>query len=293
MTTMIHNCLNQRTWSQWLARTPIRVARANDAGRGTDHRSSFPMPRSVSGTRFALVFPGSWQGMRAIALCLLLAIVTLAPSAAAAAGGWEGRIRTLESRLDSHQWKEAVDQSVKVRAKLLKKFRDPGVTPTLIAKTLVVQAIAEANLGRDDDALWHWHAAQNYLAGLPAMDLSAYGRAAQILAGRALDDVPATRPAAAADPQRRRRRDHGVEIRRPVPPEYPKSLAKSGVEGAVVVKIIVGTGGRAHQPVVLDAGLVPAMAFPALEALKDWLFSPAERDGQPVAVYFELKIRYR
>jgi len=210
---------------------------------------------------------------------LLLAIVILAPSADAAAGGWEGRIRTLESRLDSHQWKEAVDQSVKVRGKMLKKFRDPGVTPTLIAKTLVVQAIAEANLGRDGDALWHWHAAQNYLAGLPAMD--------------ALDDVPAIRPVRSPAPQRRRRRDHGVEIRRPVPLVYPKSLAKSGIEGAVVVKIIVGTGGRAHQPVVLDAGLVPAMAFPALEALKDWLFSPAEQGGQPVPVYFELKIRYR
>lgn len=222
---------------------------------------------------------------------VLLAIAILSPPAVAA-DKWEREIGSLESLLESRDWKKAVERSAEVRGKMVRKFQDPAATPARIAETLVVQAIAEANLGRDDDALWHWHTAQNYLEGLPATDLAAYGRAAEILAGRALDDVPPI-PAPPAEAQRRKKRDREVKIKGPVQPVYPKSLAKSGMEGAVVVKIIVGVDGRAHQPVVLDAGLVPAMAFPALEALREWLFSPAEKEGQEVPVYYELKIRYR
>ncbi len=218
-----------------------------------------------------------------------LILVSAAGPALGAGGKWQRAVQDLESQLEHGDWKKTLERCEKQRGKMIGKFADPGLTPELIAQTLLLQAVAEANLGRNDDALWHWHSAQNYLDGLPDMDLSGMGRAASILAGRSLDDVPEV-PMAKEKSDRSRYRE--VKIKRPVRPTYPKALSKTGIEGGVVVKIVVGAGGKPHQPVVLEAGLKPLMAFPALEALRGWRFTPAQEGKEPIAVYYELKINY-
>lgn len=208
----------------------------------------------------------------------------------AAAADWGRKLDGLQELLERREWKEAAERGARLREDLVAHFEDAGSTPQLIAQTLVLQAIAEANLGRDEKAVWHWQTAENYLEGLAETDLSAYGRAAEVMAS----ESPAATPAAAGAPEpgKRRNRYREVKVRTAVQPSYPKSLRKTGQEGHVVVRVIVGVDGKAHQPLVKEAGIVPTMAFPALEALQGWRFTPAERDGRPVAVYYELRIRY-
>ena len=220
-----------------------------------------------------------------------LAVALLPPNAEAASSRWTKDIEQLERRLDRSDWKGAVDRAVKLRERMLTKLDRASSASQDLARTLVVQAIGEANLGRDQAALWHWFSAQNYLEGLVDLRLEAYGRAASILEGRGLGDLP-------QDSSTSRAHDEAeeyvpVESLLTVEPSYPRSLKKSGKQGAVIVRIVVATDGRPHQPLVQEAGLVPTMAFPALEALKDWRFAPASRDGEPVSVYYELKIHYR
>ena len=226
---------------------------------------------------------------RHVAVIVASLLVWASVPAAGAGDKWQRAVRKLDSQLERSDWKKTLDRCQKQRDKMIDHFADPGVTLQLAAQTLLIQAVAEANLGRDAAALWHWHSAQNYLEGLPAMDLSGMGRAASILGGLSLDDVPVV-PIVEEPNDNSRRRE--VKIKQPVRPTYPKALVKSGVEGSVVVKIIVGTDGRPHQPVILGAGLEPLMAFPALEALRDWRFTPAQQDEEPTAVYYELKINY-
>lgn len=224
-------------------------------------------------------------------LVVLLLVLGLSAPGLAGEGRWSSKLERIESDLGSGEWKKALDRCATVRAKMLTDIERAPELARTAARALRLQAIAEANLGRDDAARWHWLAAQSFL-GAPDLDLSEMGRAESILATASLDEMPQTwiaEPAAAEGSQRYRQ----VRIRRPVEPTFPRALRKSGKVGQVHLEIVVDPSGRARRPRVLDAGLVPTMAFPVLDALRLWQFDPGQRGSEPVAVLYELRIDYR
>jgi hypothetical protein len=216
----------------------------------------------------------------------------LAGMAVAADKKWTKEVESLEAGLDAKEWKRTADRAVKLRERMVEKVGEANELTDPIARTLAIQAIAEANLGRDDEALWHWHAAQSFLAGLESQDLTAYGRAGQILGGRAPRESPGNLGAPVSE-EGKPRRYQEVKIRKAIEPLYPRSLGKAGLAGELRVRIDVGIDGRASRPEILDAGFVPTMAFPALEALRQWTFTPAVEGERPLPVLYELKILYR
>jgi TonB family protein len=78
-----------------------------------------------------------------------------------------------------------------------------------------------------------------------------------------------------------------------ITPEYPEIGREAGVEGLVVVKVLVGKDGR-----VLDARLdekhqVPLLNEAALAAARQWVFTPALANGRPVAVWSAIPFHFR
>ena len=208
-----------------------------------------------------------------------------------ASSKWQGRVERIERKLDAGDWKSVLEESAELRKKIVAKVDDAVELLPSAAKTLVLQAIAEANLGREDDARWHWYSAQSYLDDLPALDLAGHGRAAELLSALSVDDMPEEWNAPAASDQQERYRE--VKIREPVEPRYPRSLRRSSKEGKVSLEIVIDASGRARRPRILDAGLVPTMAFPVLDAVQRWQFDAARRGETPVAVLYQLRIDYR
>lgn len=80
------------------------------------------------------------------------------------------------------------------------------------------------------------------------------------------------------------------ELVEEVPAEYPPEAAAAGVEGAVVLSIVISEAGEVLQAVVTDPGPHPALAAAALHAVQRFRFRPAEIDGVPTAV--EITYRY-
>jgi TonB family protein len=222
--------------------------------------------------------------MRGGVFTALLLLAALAGQADAATDRWAKEVARLEERLAKKDWKETLDRSVDLRRKMLERIDEAGELIKPLAQTLALQALAEANLGRDDDALWHWQAAQSWLEGLDRKDLTPYGRAREILAN------PPSPPAAPALVGKGSYQP--VRIRQAVHPVYPGSLRKTGKEGKVRVRLIIGPDGRPSRPAVLASGIVPSMAFPVLDALRTWLFDPATDAKRPLAVEYEVEIRY-
>jgi TonB family protein len=72
--------------------------------------------------------------------------------------------------------------------------------------------------------------------------------------------------------------------------EYPPEAEAAGVEGAVVLSIVIGEDGEVRQAVVVDPGPHPGFAAAALHAVQQFRFRPAEIDGAPAAV--EIEYRY-
>jgi protein TonB len=79
----------------------------------------------------------------------------------------------------------------------------------------------------------------------------------------------------------------GGDIVRPrkikdVKPVYPRHALAAEVRGAVIVDLVIGPDGKVQDATVRQS--VPALDQAALEAVRQWLFEPARRNGEAIAV---------
>lgn len=75
------------------------------------------------------------------------------------------------------------------------------------------------------------------------------------------------------------------------PPAYPRTEIRNGVGGTVLLRVLVDVDGRPLEVVVLDSSGNRNLDRSAREnVLKNWLFQPAMRDGQPVQAYGKVPV---
>ncbi|HSR69821.1 MAG TPA: TonB family protein [Acidobacteriota bacterium] len=79
-------------------------------------------------------------------------------------------------------------------------------------------------------------------------------------------------------------------IRR-VDPVYPDLARRIGLQGKVLIKVIVDEEGKVTQAEVVDGHKF--LAEPALEAVLQWRYSPTILNGQPVPVVGTISVRFR
>ena len=86
--------------------------------------------------------------------------------------------------------------------------------------------------------------------------------------------------------------DKEPQIVKKVNPIYPEGAKREGLEGRVIVKMWVGKDGKVKQVVVLksDAEVFNA---PAIEAAKQFLFTPAYLNNKPVAVWVSYPFQFK
>lgn len=84
--------------------------------------------------------------------------------------------------------------------------------------------------------------------------------------------------------------ENPVPVKTP-PPRYPDSLKREGVSGVVAVVIVIDEKGG-----IMDCKIAksshPDFERPALEAVKNWKFKPAKKDGNPVKVRVTVPLRF-
>jgi TonB family protein len=74
-------------------------------------------------------------------------------------------------------------------------------------------------------------------------------------------------------------------------PEYPEKARKAHDRGTVVVQLVVGTDGLPRD-IKVDHNATPALDQAAIDAVKKWKFTPAGRNGQPVAVQIRVEVSF-
>ena len=77
---------------------------------------------------------------------------------------------------------------------------------------------------------------------------------------------------------------------RDVPPRYPEDAIQTGVQGIVVVEVVVGTDGRVTEARVIRS--VPQLDMAAVEAVRQWQFSPTLLNGNPVPVVMTVTVNF-
>jgi TonB family protein len=66
-------------------------------------------------------------------------------------------------------------------------------------------------------------------------------------------------------------------------PVYPYSAVQAGIEGRVLLNLLVGRSGMVVSVENSSAGASPLLVDAAVRAARKWEFAPARRDGAPIA----------
>jgi periplasmic protein TonB len=75
-------------------------------------------------------------------------------------------------------------------------------------------------------------------------------------------------------------------------PEYSPEARQAKLQGTVILALIVGIDGKAHGiQVARSLGL--GLDERAIEALRQWRFEPAKKDGKPVPVAVDVEVSFR
>ena len=80
-------------------------------------------------------------------------------------------------------------------------------------------------------------------------------------------------------------------ITKQVLPKYPEVARKAGIQGTILVRVLIGADGKVQQAEVLRGKAIFHRA--ALSAVKQYEFSPARQNDRPVPVWMALPIRFR
>ncbi len=129
--------------------------------------------------------------------------------------------------------------------------------PGLVAVALTLDALADAGLGHEAQAICRWNAAQRLAPSLLKADLSSFGAPGALFQSHPL---PAPRPEGKKpedlpqlSPEKKTAGDiHAPEYTFRLPPEYPPQARHEKQEGKVVVESIIEKDGSVSNPRVLE-----------------------------------------
>ncbi|HEU5450507.1 MAG TPA: energy transducer TonB [Terriglobales bacterium] len=75
-------------------------------------------------------------------------------------------------------------------------------------------------------------------------------------------------------------------------PEYSEEARKAKYQGTVVLWVVVGPDGRPRD-IRVQRSLGLGLDEKAVEAVRQWKFEPAKKDGNPVAVQINVEVNFR
>ena len=125
-----------------------------------------------------------------------------------------------------------------------------GADDAMLATALTHKALANAGLGKINEALWYWYIAQEISPAIAKSDLSTFGAPGEFL--KTAPDYRLRRsPSGRVTPAR---------IVKQVMPKFPPGASRFGIGGDLVVQIVIDKNGQPTLPRIVHA--LPARRFP-------------------------------
>ena len=108
-----------------------------------------------------------------------------------------------------------------------------------------------------------------------------------------IDEVPMPPPPSSEQSQEFYAFDEAPVLIKFVSPKYPDLARQAGIEGTVLLNVLIGDDGKVMQVSVIQSDVTPAMEKAAQEAAKQFLFKPAKQRTVPVKARMAIPIRFK
>ena len=105
--------------------------------------------------------------------------------------------------------------------------------------------------------------------------------------------LPAPPPPPSEEAQEFYAFDEAPVLLKYVSPKYPDLARQAGIEGTVLLNVLVGDDGKVMQVTVIQGDVTPAMEKAAMEAAKQFLFKPAKQRTVAVKARVAIPIRFK
>jgi hypothetical protein len=190
-------------------------------------------------------------------------------------------LQTADQHLRRGEWEQARGLLQGVLDEESRRYRTVG-----FGEALWRLALAEAGLGRVEEARWRWQTLLSFSDAVPsAADLAAYGAPGEQLA-RWSSRLPGASPSGLAVDAA-----PGLQPARRVAGDLPDLTNLQG--GApplwMRLELVIDPEGAVREPVVLASNAL-VLSYRVLEAVRGWRYEPARRDGKPVASFVEVDV---
>ncbi len=86
---------------------------------------------------------------------------------------------------------------------------------------------------------------------------------------------------------------NAVKMLRGSAPRYPVAARQAGWEGTVMVRVLVDRRGVAATVTIRESSGYQLLDEAVLQAVKKWRFAPATQNGNPVASFHDVRVRFR
>lgn len=157
---------------------------------------------------------------------------------------------------------------------------------------LMLRSLAEAGSGNERLATWDWHVAQQLDAPLEQWDLREFGAAGEVLARHRLSNDPV--PAAPTSKELEKSGEPKPTIlTRGRQPNYLEKSRLRRWMGAIVLAARIDAEGLPTYPRIVQSSEEIAMVLSTCEYARELTFTPAQRDGRPIAAIWDLTVSYR
>ena len=227
-----------------------------------------------------------------LTLLALAVILAWTPAGSADTVAWNKQLETIEHDLAAAKWDSALASAQRLADAIVQESSRRSENRRPLAWAAAYEALAEAGLGRDKAAQWHWYLAQNLDPAVRQIDLSRYDVAGKTLRRHHLLPAAEQHPLTDAyDPESNPGLFRHPQRTGVVYPKRPRALSEHDrFSHAVFVQLTIDDQGEISQPLVMDANNYPGLVYNAFEALKDWSFEPATHRGEPVTFRFVIPV---
>lgn len=108
-----------------------------------------------------------------------------------------------------------------------------------------------------------------------------------------IEDVPPPPPPPSEQAQEFYAFDEPPMLVKFVNPRYPDLARQAGIEGTVLLRVLVAEDGKVVSVSVIQSDVTPAMERAAMQAAKQFLFKPAKQRTVPVKAHMAIPIRFK